>query len=514
LDRELLDRARDDFLLFCQLVGVKLFDWQAEFAQADAKHRIGLCGRRAGKSYLAGALSVWWCFRRRDVQVLVVGGTEDGAKRTLEQAAFLCREHPWLGVAVEAELRESVTFGNGSRINAVPGKSEAAVRGWRRVDLVILDESQLIPTGTYRAVRPAISERPDSRILAFGTPGGGYGHWFRPLWERGLSVPDEYARSWNVPSTANPAVTEEELRSEAHMWGEAFVDQEYLAKWVDEAGLVWTRDQIYSCVVDVPPFTAEDAKKFSPWEDWYGERRRDRCFKAVIGTDFGKEVDSHAWALVSALGDHGINGDPSRFAHGHYVYWVPDMAVRARTPYRDFVDEVMGIAEGFGVQVLAAEVTGVGAAPVEELEYRSPRVDYGFGAVCAVNASNRQKLDAVSRLSGLMYSRRFVIPAAHRDLIAQMSTFGKEVLPVSGQTRFAAVGGAHDDAVHALLMAIGCVRPQDRYPDESHTVFAPDPQDGFEFVETPNGIKVPLPARPEEYHLGSWQWHPAARRGW
>jgi len=287
LDRELLDRARDDFLLFCQLVGVKLFDWQAEFAQADAKHRIGLCGRRAGKSYLAGALSVWWCFRRRDVQVLVVGGTEDGAKRTLEQAAFLCREHPWLGVAVEAELRESVTFGNGSRINAVPGKSEAAVRGWRRVDLVILDESQLIPTGTYRAVRPAISERPDSRILAFGTPGGGYGHWFRPLWERGLSVPDEYARSWNVPSTANPAVTEEELRSEAHMWGEAFVDQEYLAKWVDEAGLVWTRDQIYSCVVDVPPFTAEDAKKFS-------------LGKTGMGSGAATGVSKRSWVRISA----------------------------------------------------------------------------------------------------------------------------------------------------------------------------------------------------------------------
>jgi hypothetical protein len=523
VDADLLDRARNDFPLFCELVGIKLFGWQLEFAEAvpGSRHLAACCGRRAGKSYLAGGLATWWAIRERDQQILIIGGTDDGAKRTLDQAAYICREHPWLGAAVDTEQRTSVRFGNGSRINSEPGRSEAAVRGYRRVDLEIWDESQLIPNTTYQAGRPAVGDRPDARVLAFGTPGGPADGWFRRLFERGIAEPGAYVRSFTVPSTANPNVTQQELDDERRQWGDAFVDQEYLAAWLDQAGLVWTRDQIYSCVVDVPPFTVEDAKRFSGWTDgWYGQRIRDRVYKCVMGLDFGKEIDAHSWVLISALGDHGMNGgyepggDPSQFGRAHHVYWVPDMAVRARTPYRDFVREVMGLAEGFGVQVLAAEVTGVGAGPVEELEYQSPRADYGFGAVCAVNASNRQKLGAVSRLSGLMYSRRFVIPAAHRDLIAQMSTFGKEVLPVSGQTRFAAVGGAHDDAVHALLMAIGCVRPQDRYPDESHTVFAPGPEDGFEFVETPNGIKVPLPARPEEYHLGSWQLHPAARRGW
>src|SRR5262245_19538987 len=51
------------------------------------------------------------------------------------------------------DLKLSAAFGNGSRILSLPG-SEATIRGYSGVDLIIEDEAARVDDDLYAAVRP------------------------------------------------------------------------------------------------------------------------------------------------------------------------------------------------------------------------------------------------------------------------------------------------------------------------------------------------------------------------
>ena len=119
MDAEVVQRARDDVRYFARVVaGAELWDHQAEVAMSDARYRVILAGRRAGKSRILAVLALWAAFRKRGASVVIVSVGEVASLRVLADVAALAGA-PLLRGSVVDELKSSVTLSNGSRLSRI-----------------------------------------------------------------------------------------------------------------------------------------------------------------------------------------------------------------------------------------------------------------------------------------------------------------------------------------------------------------------------------------------------------
>ena len=108
---------------------------------------------------------------------------------TERQSALLFRQimrfYRDLGSPVPAliENRLSLELANGSAVYALPG-SEANIRGFSSVALMLADEAARIPDSLVAAMRPMLGAS-DGRLIAASTPAGQRGWWWQAWTEGG-----------------------------------------------------------------------------------------------------------------------------------------------------------------------------------------------------------------------------------------------------------------------------------------------------------------------------------------
>ena len=243
-----------------------------------------------------------------------------------------------------------------------------------------------------------------------------------------------------------------------------------------------------------------------------------RCGSVVAGTDWGRRFDAHAVAVVGIADDHGVNAAPvaflpwlevSRRAYAEQVdavaalfqprrqgVWVLDdgrgyrgaqslgdglslseNAAGLRPPVQQRLGQ-------FDARTIFSESNGVGAAPSEMLAAALPGVN-----VEAVHTTNFSKQSAFGRLR-LMLSRRQIVLPDDSDLLGQLRGLSCSVLPGGGLSIEASDPAVHDDAADALSQALAAMpaEPRPGLP-------TPEPS-GVVWVETPDGIRLPLHPRP------------------
>jgi hypothetical protein len=141
----------------------------------------------------------------------------------------------------ESALR--VEFVNGSRIVSLPGKDDAAIRGFSSPKLVVVDEAARVPDTLYRSVRPMLAVS-RGRLLALSTPMGKRG-WFyeaytgKERWER-----------IRVTADMVPRITPEYLAEEREALGEDWYMQEYFCSFRDLIGACFRQEDIDACLSD------------------------------------------------------------------------------------------------------------------------------------------------------------------------------------------------------------------------------------------------------------------------
>ena len=134
----------------------------------------------------------------------------------------------------------SVQLPNGSRIVGLPG-TEATVRGFSAVSLLMVDEASRVPDEVYKALRPMLAVK-DGDLWLMSTPYGKRG-FFYEAWAYG----EEWSRM-AVPAPECPRIREEFLREELRVLGEAWFRQEYLCEFVDNGAGVFERDVVEGAV--------------------------------------------------------------------------------------------------------------------------------------------------------------------------------------------------------------------------------------------------------------------------
>lgn len=446
-------RARDDLGVFAELIGWPMEPWQLAAMQAPTRQTILISPRQCGKSRSLSLLALWTAFRTPKQMILVVSAGEEAASRLLRTIREIAT-HELLSGSVLDETQHRVVLSNGSEIRSVPA-SERQIRGWS-VDLLVVDEAAFVSEDLLlSAALPTTAARPDARIVLASSPWGDAGPFFS-LAMQGIEPGNPHVRTyrWKLADAwwIQPAVIEAARATMSPLRFQA----EYQGEFVSGADSFFARTDLLACTTDFPL------------------RRDGDGMPASCGLDWGRQQDLHGIAVAGLLDDYGLNGRSIVV-----VPWVET----SRRPYGEQVAEVEALTRMWSLGI-HTETNGVGAFPSEELARRLG----GWVRVTFTSSTQVSKEDAYGRLQVLVAERAIVLPQ-HEELLRQLG--GITATPTaSGGLRIAArVERLHDDLPDALALAVAGL------PRQLATVARRDVPGDQRWVETPDGVRVPVPVR-------------------
>jgi len=129
----------------------------------------------------------------------------------------------------------SLLLPDGSRIVGLPG-TEATIRGFSGVRLLLVDEASRVSDEVYLAVRKMLATS-DGALWMMSTPNGKRG-FFYETWMHGGPEWERIA----APATECPRIGKRFLEEERREMGERCFRQEYLCEFEDTVSGVFDRD--------------------------------------------------------------------------------------------------------------------------------------------------------------------------------------------------------------------------------------------------------------------------------
>jgi hypothetical protein len=217
--------------LMLDALGLDADPWQLSVLRSPAARMLLLACRQAGKSTATAALALHTALFQAGALVLLLSPS-------LRQSGELFRKVTWfygqLGrpIAAEQETALTLTLANGSRVVSLPS-SEATIRGYSGVGLLVVDEAARVPDDLYFAVRPMLAVS-GGRMVCLSTPFGKRG-FFYEAWITG-------GESWGrVKVTAGQCsrIPASFLAEERKALGQRWYAQEYECSFEDVAGAVF-----------------------------------------------------------------------------------------------------------------------------------------------------------------------------------------------------------------------------------------------------------------------------------
>jgi hypothetical protein len=222
--------------LWREAMGCDPDPWQRQVLESDDPRVILCCARQSGKSSVVAIRALHVGLSQPRSLILLLS-------RSLRQSAELARkvfdayQSSGRPVPPEAETKQTLELSNESRILALPGGDEAAIRGFSGVRLLVIDEAARVPDALWIAVRPMVAVSGGSNIL-LSTPFGKRG-FFHRVWS-------ESPRWLKIQVTAQqcPRLTPDFLAEELIELGERWYLQEYFCQFVEAVGQLFTDEAI------------------------------------------------------------------------------------------------------------------------------------------------------------------------------------------------------------------------------------------------------------------------------
>lgn len=211
-------------------LGIDPDPWQREVIEGRHPRLLLNCCRQAGKTTVVGLAALLEAMTNAMTRVLLVSRSHRQAREMLRQMAFF---HKVLGGKyLTRHTASELEFSNLSRIVCVPCREET-IRGFARVDLLVIDEAARVPDDLYRSVRPMLAVS-GGRLVCLSTPYGQRG-FFWDAWANGGG---DWARI-EVPAERVPRIAADFLTEERRALGEAWFRQEYQCSFESVEGLVY-----------------------------------------------------------------------------------------------------------------------------------------------------------------------------------------------------------------------------------------------------------------------------------
>jgi Terminase large subunit, T4likevirus-type, N-terminal len=167
--------------LWQQAMGTDPDPWQERVLKSDDPRICLNCCRQAGKSSVVAVKALHVGLYQPKSLILLLS-------RSLRQSGELARkvfdayESSGRKVPPETESKLALELSNGSRILALPGGDEAAIRGFSGVRCLIIDEAARCPDSLWVALRPMVAVSRGS-MMVLSTPFGRRGFFYR-VWSQ------------------------------------------------------------------------------------------------------------------------------------------------------------------------------------------------------------------------------------------------------------------------------------------------------------------------------------------
>ena len=215
---------------------------QGALLRQDARRLLLNCTRQWGKSTITAAKAVARAQEREGSLTLVVSPSARQSGEFLRKAAAFVRR---MGIRPrgDGDNEISLLFPNGSRLVGLPG-TEATVRGFSAVSLMLVDEAARVSDEMYKAVRPMLAVG-DGDLWLMSTPFGKRGFFWEewthggPLWERVA-----------VPATECARIMASFLEEERLSLGDRWFRQEYLCEFLESDDVLFRREVIERAISD------------------------------------------------------------------------------------------------------------------------------------------------------------------------------------------------------------------------------------------------------------------------
>lgn len=236
-----LARALDPVQL-ARGVGMEPDPWQADTLRSNAPRVLLNCSRQSGKSSTVAIKAVHAAVYEPGALVLLLSPSQRQSgelfKRVLAVYKSLGRPVP-----SESENALSLTLENGSRVVSLPG-TEATIRAYSAVRLLLVDEAARVPDETIAAVRPMLAVS-GGQLIMLSTPFGRRGAFWE-AWEHGGRTYERY----RVPASECPRISAAFLEEEKAALGEWFFRSEYGCEFGDAQAAAFNSDEIEACYSD------------------------------------------------------------------------------------------------------------------------------------------------------------------------------------------------------------------------------------------------------------------------
>jgi hypothetical protein len=223
-------------------LGLEADALQAKVLRTASKRGILNCSRQWGKSTITAAKAIHQAYHEAESLTIVVSPSGRQSGEFLRKATGLARK---LGIRPkgDGDNEISLELPNGSRIVGLPG-TEATVRGFSALSLLLVDEAARCSDELYLAIRPMLAVS-DGTLWLMSTPMGKRGFFYEtwanggPEWER-----------FRAPATECARIRREFLEEERATMGERWFRREYLCEFEDTLSGVFARELVESAITD------------------------------------------------------------------------------------------------------------------------------------------------------------------------------------------------------------------------------------------------------------------------
>jgi hypothetical protein len=236
------DRERFDPVLMSARAGITPDDWQSDLLRSDAKQMILNCSRQSGKSTISAVLAA-------HAAIYTPGSLTLLLAPSLRQSQELFRKVKDIFVALHSPYTPQITeesnlrleLAGGSRIVSLPG-TEATVRGYSNVGLLVVDEAAICEDALFFSIKPMLAIS-GGKIVLLSTPRGKRG-FFHDVWTEG-------GADWNrtlIQASQCPRIAPEWLEREKAAMPSFWFRQEFLCEFCETIDSVFSYDDIHAAL--------------------------------------------------------------------------------------------------------------------------------------------------------------------------------------------------------------------------------------------------------------------------
>ena len=371
-----------------------------EIIGSAAKYHVACVGRQFGKSLMAINLSLYWMINEGPVKVLWVSPVYSQTTKVQKE---LMQAIGASGIVKNCNYSDNyIRLKNGSEILFRSAEKYDNIRGLT-VDYGILDEAAFMKEDAWKeAIKPVFLVK-GKKVLFISTPKGK--NWFHELFQLAKSPDYTNYKAYTGSSYDTPYINREEIEDAKRTLPPNVFQQEYLAKFIDSGGEV---------------FSNLDKNLFSHYGPAQG--------KVYCGVDLGKQEDFTVATFMDSAGQ------------------VIEIYRANNKEWTQMVRDIMELVKKYSATVMV-EVNSIGDVIYEQIKNQ-------WQDTHPFVTTSKSKNEMIEGLILDMNEVNVKIPDGQlfAPLLSELEVFTYSYNPKTRSIKYGHPNGLHDDCVISLAI--------------------------------------------------------------